>query len=1051
MDDLSGPAERTTGERAGLRGERKQVTVLFVDVVDSMELTRSLGVERWGSALDLFLDLACGAMRGLDGNANQFHGDGLMAVFGAPLGQEDHARRACLAALETLRSVEALAEELERSAGVEFAIRCGLNSGEVVVGEIGEDFRMEFAPIGNVGGLAKRVEALAPAGSAALSAATASLVGEEFELRDLGEFELKGAAEKQRVFELVGEEGTVTPGGRTRGGDASRFVGRAAERRMLDDALARALDGAGGAIGVRGEPGIGKSRLVYELARGWRDRGLPVSAARAAPDGRAAPLRPVVDLLRSIFDLEPDEEAARARAKVEAKLLGLDPAFGSELPLLLDLLGLADPDAPLERIDPEARRRRLLALLGGLVEARADREPGVLVVEDLHWLDPASGVFIARVASAVAGTRSLLLVTYRPEYAQEWGEETSCEQLDLGPLPDEASAEMLRGLLGEDPSLDALIARLQERSGGNPFFIEEAVRDLADRGLIDGLPGACRLVADGEPAIPPTVQATLDSRIDRLAPGQKALLRAMSVIGKDVDRSLLREVAGPRPEELEEPVARLVESEFVRELVPGGDLSFKHPLTQEVAYRSQLSEPRARLHGEIAAALERLYPDELDERAALIAHHREAAGDVLPAARWYARAATWALVPAPAESVDYWKRARELAASLEGDAEARRLAVLAAGAILGLAWRAGMSHEQTAAIHAEGRRLRDADAPSFEGVLLDVAYGGNLGLGERVEEGKELMRRASTAAEAVGDPGLILNANCYAALGAWVEGDSRECVALTDRALERAGEDAGAGAGLVTGNPYAHCLWIRAAGRMMLGDLDLAERDCERSVEVARAFSDPVCELSAVCARGLLGLHSLEPGAFVEDVEGAARDADRIGDAQVRVAVRCSLAYLQAESGRFERALATAADALEISGDLKAGLIWRPEILAAIARAQLGRGEHATAREKAEEAVAFAETHGLLRSLVVARITLVRIVIAIAGAEPSRPTRLQEIDSLLDELSSIAARIDYRGIEPQVLLERAALARLRGEDEEARRREVEAEGSLREMSAPVRR
>jgi len=1047
MDDLRGPEARTTGERAGLRGERKQVTVLFMDVVNSMELTRTLGMERWGSVLDRFLELACGTVQELDGNTNQFHGDGLMAVFGAPLGQEDHARRACLAALATQRSIQGLAEELERSAGVELAIRCGLDSGEVVVGEIGEDFRMEFAPIGNVGGLAKRVEALAPAGSTALSETTASLVSDGFELRDLGEFELKGADGGQRVFELLGERRPGLRGLRPGGGELSRFVGRGDERHVLDEALARALAGDGLTVGIRGEPGVGKSRLVYEATREWRRRGLRVDSGRAVGHGRATPLRPIVDLLRNVFDVEAGEEPRDARVKVEAALLGLDPVFAPERPLLLDFLGLANREEFAERIDPDARRRRLLDLIGALLEAGADRQARVLVIEDLHWLDPASAAFVERIVAAVAGTRALLIVTHRPEYAPGWHGRDAFEQLDLGPLPVEASGDLLRALLGEDPALNTLIERLRERTGGNPFFIEEAVRDLVGRGVIDGPPGAYRSIAEGEPTLPPTVQATLDARIDRLPSREKALLRAMSAIGKDVDRSVLHEIAGLGAEKLEVSIARLAESEFVRELAPRGDLTFKHPLTQAVAYRSQLSEPRARLHGEIAAALERLYPDELDARAALIAHHREAAGEFLRAAQWYARAATWALVPAPVESIGYWERARELAAGAEDDPEARRLAVLSAGAILGLAWRAGMSHEQTAAIHAEARRLLDADAPSFEGVLLDVAYGGNLGLGERVGEGKKLMRRASAAAEAIGDPGLVLNANCYAALGAWVEGDSHGCVALTDRALALAGEDASAGAGLVTGNPYAHCLWIRAAGRMMLGDLDSAERDFQRSVEVARAFSDPLCELSAFCTAGLLGLHRLEPGAFIADVEGAAGDADRIGDAQIRVAVRASLAYLQAEKGLFEQALVTAAEALEISGDLKAGLIWRPELLAATARAELGQGELVSAREKAEEAVAFAEAHGLLRSVVLARITLIRVLIAAAG--PGESARLEEIADLLDGLSSLAAKIDYRSIEPQILIERATLARLRGEDEEAERREAEAGERLRELDAPA--
>ena len=407
--------------RKGIEGERKQVTVMFTDIVGSMELTRSLDGERWGFVLDRFLAIAASAVHEFEGTVNQFTGDGLMAVFGAPLAHEDHARRACLAVLELQREVATLAAEVAQSDGVEFAIRCGLNSGEVIVGAIGDDVHMDFVPIGNTTALGKRIESLAPVGSTALSASTAALIEGEFALRELGEFEIKGAEARQRVLELVGRGAGHTrlqAAAATRG--LSRFVGRDAERAELESALEQTLTGHGRAVGIGGDPGVGKSRLVHEFLAGCSARGLTASSARGVAHGRYVPLLPVLALCRDCLGVSERDAPEVARARIETRMLALDPAFAPDLPLLFEFLGVADPGRPLAPLDTEARQHHLLAAVTRAVTTRRDDQAAVLVVEDLHWFDDASTAFLEQLVEAVVGTTTLLVATYRPEYAAVW-------------------------------------------------------------------------------------------------------------------------------------------------------------------------------------------------------------------------------------------------------------------------------------------------------------------------------------------------------------------------------------------------------------------------------------------------------------------------------------------------------------------------------------------------------------------------------------------------------------------------------------------------------
>jgi class 3 adenylate cyclase/tetratricopeptide (TPR) repeat protein len=1011
-------------ERTGIEGERKQVTVMYTDIVGSMELTHALDTERWGLVLDRFLATAARAVHAFEGTVNQFTGDGLLAVFGAPLAHEDHARRACLAVLELQREVAGLAAELAQSDGVEFAVRCGLNSGEVIVGAIGDDVHMDFVPIGNTTAVGKRIESLAPPGSAALSGSTAALVEGEFELRELGEFELKGAGH-QRVLELVGPGAAQTRLQAIAGlRGLSPFVGRDAENAALESALEQTLTGNGRAVGIVGEPGVGKSRLVHEFLAGCAERGLAVSSTGGVAHGRYVPLLPILALFREYCGIGEHDPPEHARGRIEATLLALDTALAADLPLLFEFLGVADPDRLVAPLDPAARQHQLRTALTRTVKARSRYVATVFVVEDLHWIDDASALILEGLVEAVVGTRTLVLTTYRPEYEAGWTGDGPHGQLTLDPLDAEATDDLLTGLLGSDGSLDGLPALIEARTGGNPFFIEEIVQALGENGHLAGARGAYRLAAELDGLVlPVTVQAGLAARLDRLPAREKALVQTMSVIGQEIPGALLSEVSDLEEDQLTEAVEVLANAQWVipRATSDGIEYVFKHPLTQEVAYGSQLSDRRARAHHTVAAAIEHIHADGLDERAALLAHHCEAAGDTLTGAGWHARAAAWAEVPSPADGMRHWRRVRHLASELDASPERDELAAQARLGILRLAWRLGMSTEETAAIHAEG----EGDTERF---LSDLFYAGHLMHSGREREGLEGFRGARRVAVAGGDPGRVLTASMGVSYASWIAGSLREGVGMLDRGLALAGDDPRIGSELAFACPLAHAFGQRAHCIGYMGELDAARRDFGRAIAMARDYHDSETESAAYANLGLLEAEFGETETALGNAALGLAIAERAGNAIHIIACETAATVALAGAGRFAEALERSESTLESIHQNGIGLYYEPVLLAAVARSKLALAEPAGALAAAEEAVDIANARGLTACALGAPIALAQVLIATQGAAAG-----ERIDSVLAGALRVAGASGAHAFEPQIHRELAALARLRGADDTAER------------------
>jgi class 3 adenylate cyclase/tetratricopeptide (TPR) repeat protein len=617
-------AEKILTSKAALEGERKLVTVLFADVKGSMELLADRDPEEARKLLDPVLERMMEAVHRYEGTVNQVMGDGIMALFGAPLAHEDHAVRACYAALRMQESVKRHAAEMLRIVGVPLAIRVGLNSGEVVVRSIGSDLHMDYTAVGQTTHLAARMEQVAEPGMALLTPSTLDLAEGYVTVRSLGPVPIKGVATPIEIYELTGAGAARSRLQAAAARGLTKFVGRSAELQHLAQVLELAARSHGQVVTVMGEPGVGKSRLVWEMTHSHRTQGWLVIEAGSASHDKATAYMPVVELLRNYCRIEPVDDHRRIREKVAGKLLALEPALLASLPPLLALFDVPTGDAAWEALDASLRRHRTLEAVRHLLLREAQVQPLLIVVEDLHWIDGETQAILDALVESLPTARILLLTNYRPEYSHAWGRKTYCSQLRLDPLSSESAEELLDALLGAEPGLDALRRLLVERTEGNPFFLEESVRALVERGALTGERGAYRPTRAIEAVhVPATVQSVLAARIDRLPPEHKRLLQAASVIGKDVPLVLLESLDVEPADVLHRGLSDLQAAEFLYQTrhFPEAEYTFKHALTHEVAYGGLLQERRHALHGAVLAAIERLHAGRLDEHLEKLALH----------------------------------------------------------------------------------------------------------------------------------------------------------------------------------------------------------------------------------------------------------------------------------------------------------------------------------------------------------------------------------------------------------------------------------------------
>jgi class 3 adenylate cyclase/tetratricopeptide (TPR) repeat protein len=1042
-------AEKILQSKSALEGERKQVTVLFADVKGSMDLAAQLDPEEWHRILERFFEILTEGVHRFEGTVNQYTGDGIMALFGAPISHEDHAERACYASLHLRDAVRGYANEVRVRHGIPFGVRIGLNSGEVVVGKIGDDLRMDYTAQGHVVGLAQRMEALAESGHICLSERTARLVEGYFQLQDLGRVKVKGAEEPVGLFDLEGVGAFRTRLERSRARGLSSFVGRDRDMALLEAALERARGGTAQVVGVMAEAGTGKSRLCAEFIDACRARGIPVFEGRGVAHGKSIPMLPMLELWRNYYGITDGDAPDATRAKIAGRLLLMDEGFRESLPFVFDLFGVADPEKPAPAIDPEQRQKRL----HGVVK-RVLHDPGyggtrVLLLEDLHWFDGASDAFLETTIESAPATRDLVLVNFRPEYQARWMQRSYYQQLPLQPLGTEAIRALLRDQLGEDASVAALPELIHERTKGNPFFIEEVVQSLVESGHLTGTRGAYRLTTEiGALQVPASVQAVLAARIDRLPEREKKVLQTAAVIGKTFAESLLRTVVTSVSKlddaALGESLSKLVAAEFLFEasLYPQLEYSFKHPLTQEVAQRSQLRQRRAEVHAAVAQALEAMGGN-LDERAAEIAQHWAEAEDAGRAARWYQRAAEWAGLSDPREGLRHWRRVRELAPGIEDENERDALLLQACIQLFTLGWRMGGSEAESAAVFAQGRALAEragdrhalARLVGFYGLIRVQLAGSALDYVRYGEEG------AAIAAEC-DDPALRAGMGTLPAFGHFYVGDGRAVLEWSARVLAVTGSDDKLGKEIAGYGPRAAMLFARARALIDLGRLSEAEAALYEAARVAEESGELEVLGWVDVGWPQLGYARGGPESHLDRARRCLEIAERVDNESSRVVARWALGYAHLVDAQPRAAQEAFATALALIRDHGVQRAWTSVMLAMLAETHLALGEPAAALAAAREAIEIGRVGGNRYHEVQAQLALVGALLVTDGGVPR-----SEIESALERADELVESIAAGSLAPRVLEMRARLANALGDAAAGEQTLRRALDSYREIGA----
>jgi class 3 adenylate cyclase/tetratricopeptide (TPR) repeat protein len=1008
--------EKILASRSALRGERKLVTVLFADVVRSMELAERAGPEEWHRLLDRLFRILTGGVHRYEGTINQYTGDGIMALFGAPIAHEDHAQRACAAALDLARELGALADEVRRESGLEVAVRMGLNSGEVVVGRIGDDLRMDYTAQGHVVGLAARVQQLAPAGGVTVTEQTARLAAGFFDFQDRGEQRLKGASAPVRVFELRGRGQIRTRFDRSRARGFSRFVGREAELARLDRAWREAQGGRPRVVLVTAEPGAGKSRLGHEFLE--RARGVAVHYARALSHGGTLPFHVIVALARSLFGVGEGAPASEVRSAVRDGL-GHAPLDPISVDLWLDLLGVSDPVPAPSALDPEARRTRLVRSLVDLIRARAGREPTVLWVEDLHWLDPASEAALEMLAEHLlapepGGSRILLLATTRPEYRPRWSSRAA--GLSLTPLALEDSRTLLDDWLGPDDTLAPLRARIETRARGNPLFIEEMIRSLGERGVLHGERGAYRLAAAIEEiTLPETVQAVLASRIDRLAERDKDVIQAAAVVGRDVPLELLRAVVDLSAPELAASLERLSTAELLGPAEAPGELAFRHPLAQEVAYHTQLLERRRATHAAIARALLTIHGAAAATHAALLAHHFDEAGERFEAARWHEQAGRRVARSDPADGVMHCRRVTTLLAAVPESRETLMLELTSRIARLEIGRIAGIEEREARDLFHEARavaeRLHDRAGHAF----LLTSYGRLCGLAGDVGQYLACAERAMELADGA-DAGFEFEMRSVLAHAQLAVGRLAHARATAERALTEVARLAGLREAVGSSTAHGLCrVWWALAGAHL-----------GQSAEARAALEALLAEESEPALQTIYGTHGFLsetlrlqgdlPGALAHGRRAVELAGER-GSVFAQVEAAAFLGAAELADGEGPAAMRILEPALALARERRTARWYEPRMLATLADAKRAGGDRSGARALLSEARDLvARGRGWRLGAFDVALAWVRLL----ASEPASDRAA--IESALESLEAVAAELGSDPYRRLAALEHARLA-----------------------------
>ena len=974
-------------------GERKQATVLFADIVGSTDFIAGLDAEAAMARLRPVMAAMVRAVRRYGGTILRTLGDGVKAAFGAPHAQEAHAVLACRAALAMLEAVGDVAQAPR--------IRIGLHSGEVVAGTLDVGSPVAQEAVGMTVHVASRIEQLAPPNTICMSAECHALVVAYCDTVPLGRFPAKGLAEPIDLFRLIRLRPAIASA-QFRDTALSPFCGRASELALLRQAFHDADAGRTSVVGIRAAAGLGKSRLCFEFNEWCRQQRIDVLEVRAVTYGHATPLQPVLELMRAFFRISLADDATTARRRIARRLTALGPAFADDVPLIAEFLGVGDPAHPLPATDPRSRHARLRDCVRRIVKLEGQRAT-VVLIDDLHWVDEASADFIETLVNAIAGTRMMLVANFRPGYSTAWMGRPYYREIGLRELPPADTYALVRGLLGASPALEEIRLRIVERSGGNPFFVEEIVRTLIQGGTLSGPAGDCRPgTPDATANLPASVEAVIGARIDQLPQDAKALLQIGATVGKEFPLDVLATVAGLPTEQMGDAIRHLCEAEMIQEQtgIAGRSFSFRHPLIEEVAYSMQLRTRRRHLHAAVAMAIGSFDWGRRDESAGLLAHHFEAAGNRMEAARHLQRAARWVGRTSSAEALRHWLRVRALLSDEPRSEAVDRLRALASGQILSCGWREGLSAEEARPYAEEALRYARESGDTMHEPLLLGAYGRILASSATIDDYVSLVREALALIPRDADAGRLAALYGMLSQAYHLAGLLPQALAANDHALAEAARQHGLDGDVVSGlsinqilgfdvEHWIKCLRVRILVR--LGQFTAAEPWLAETLAVDPAHISHVVQFipHAACVEMAWWRH--DPTMARQEAMQVAKYADQAGAPYLRVAASHCQGLANSSAGDYAGAIRHFQEALNVARTARVGLEFEARMLAEQADSHARAGQPDLAADVARDAIAVARRRA-------DRAAECHALIVLAACDPGdaeAPAWLQQAEALL--------------------------------------------------------
>jgi class 3 adenylate cyclase/tetratricopeptide (TPR) repeat protein len=623
-------ADKILTTRSSIEGERKLVTVLFADVANYTSMSEKLDPEEVHQIMDGCFRISMDEIHKYEGTINQFTGDGVMALFGAPVAHEDHAQRACYAALSIQKALVEYGGKVKRESGFDFRMRMGLNSGPVVVGSIGDDLRVDYTAIGDTTNLASRMESTAKPGTILVSGHTYKLAKDFFKFESLGKVQVKGKEELQEAYELLMPSKVKTRIEAAAVAGLTKFVGRKREMEFLQEALEKVRSGSGQMVGVLGEAGVGKSRIIFETRKMFQREEYVYLEGRCLHYGGSIAYLPILDILRSYFEIKEGEQEFSIKRKIKEKIFQLNEKLKSALSPFQELLSLKVDDEAHLKLEPKQKREKIFEAIRDLLIRESQKKPLVLVFEDLHWIDKTSEEFLDYFIGWLANTPILLILLYRPEYTHRWGSKSYYTNIRVDQLSLQTSAELVQSILKEGEIVPELRELILNKAAGNPLFMEELTHTLLENGTIRR-EGDHYLLSKkpSDIQVPDTIQGIIAARMDRLEESLKRIMQVASVIGREFAFRILQAIMEMK-EELKSHLLNLQGLEFIYEkrLFPELEYIFKHALTQEVAYNSLLLKRRKEIHEKIGRAIEEIYPDRLEEFYEMLAYHYSKSDDL---------------------------------------------------------------------------------------------------------------------------------------------------------------------------------------------------------------------------------------------------------------------------------------------------------------------------------------------------------------------------------------------------------------------------------------